>query len=67
MAADLAAVRDLCEVDDLAARLLASPRRPIVLLPRSTTGGPSRAAWQRGPWARTRPISPPPWPRGTGS
>ena len=40
MAADLAAVRDLCEVDDLAARLLASPRRPIVLLPRSTTGRP---------------------------
>ena len=68
MAADLAAVRALCEVDDLAARLLASPRRPIVLLPRSAPpGGPSRAAGQRGPWARTRPISPPPWPRGTGS
>ena len=34
MAADLAAARALCEVDDLAASLLASPRRPIVLLPR---------------------------------
>ena len=34
MAADLAAARALCEVDDLAASLLTSPRRPIVLLPR---------------------------------
>ena len=34
MVADLAGARDLCEVDDLAASLLASPRRPIVLLPR---------------------------------
>ena len=34
MAADLAAARRLAEVDDLAAQLLASGRRPIVLLPR---------------------------------
>jgi hydrogenase maturation protein HypF len=34
MVADLAGARALCEVDDLAASLLASPRRPIVLLPR---------------------------------
>ena len=40
MAADLAAVRALCEVDDVAARLLGSPRRPIVLLPRRDAGSP---------------------------
>ncbi|MEU8246668.1 carbamoyltransferase HypF [Nonomuraea sp. NPDC048916] len=34
MAADLAAVRGLCEVDDASAGLLTGPRRPIVLLPR---------------------------------
>jgi hydrogenase maturation protein HypF len=34
MAADLAAARRLCEVDETAARLLTSTRRPIVLLPR---------------------------------
>jgi len=34
MAADLAAARRLSEVDDAAAALLASPARPIVLLPR---------------------------------
>jgi hydrogenase maturation protein HypF len=34
LAADLAAARRLCEVDDAAAGLLASPARPIVLLPR---------------------------------
>ncbi|HEX4091028.1 MAG TPA: carbamoyltransferase HypF [Trebonia sp.] len=34
MAADLAAARLLCEVDSAAATLLASGRRPIVLLPR---------------------------------
>jgi hydrogenase maturation protein HypF len=34
MAAGLAAASDLVEVDDIAAGLLASPRRPIVLLPR---------------------------------
>jgi hydrogenase maturation protein HypF len=34
MAADLAAARELGEVDGTAAVLLASPRRPIVLLPR---------------------------------
>ena len=40
MAADLAAARALCEVDDLAASLLTSPRRPIVLLPRRDGAGP---------------------------
>ncbi len=39
MVPDLAAARDLCAVDELAERLLASPRRPIVLLPRRP-GGP---------------------------
>ncbi len=34
MAAGLAAARQLCEVDEAAAGLLASPRRPIVLMPR---------------------------------
>jgi len=34
MAADLAAARALCEVDEVAASLLTSPRRPIVLLSR---------------------------------
>jgi len=34
MAASLAAARQLCEVDETAAALLTSPRRPIVLLPR---------------------------------
>jgi hydrogenase maturation protein HypF len=34
MAADLAAAKDLAEVDDAAAALLTSPARPIVLLPR---------------------------------
>ncbi|HEY1642749.1 MAG TPA: carbamoyltransferase HypF [Streptosporangiaceae bacterium] len=36
MAGDLAAARQLCEVDATAAALLTSPRRPIVLLPRRT-------------------------------
>jgi hydrogenase maturation protein HypF len=34
MVPDLAAARELCEVDDLAAELLTGRRRPIVLLPR---------------------------------
>jgi hydrogenase maturation protein HypF len=34
MAPGLAAARQLCEVDETAAGLLASPRRPIVLMPR---------------------------------
>ena len=34
MVADLAAARRLCQVDETAAGLLTSPRRPIVLLPR---------------------------------
>jgi hydrogenase maturation protein HypF len=38
MVADLAGARALCEVDDLAASLLTSSRRPIVLLPRRTAG-----------------------------
>jgi len=37
MVADLAAARQLCEVDETAAELLASRRRPIVLLPRLAT------------------------------
>ncbi len=38
MVADLAAARQLCEVDETAAGLLASSRRPIVLLPRLPGG-----------------------------
>ena len=34
MAADVAAARELCEVDEVGQALLASPRRPVVLLPR---------------------------------
>ncbi len=34
MVPDLAAARELCEVDDAAVRVLSSARRPIVLLPR---------------------------------
>ena len=46
MVAGLPGARALCEVDDLAAGLLASPRRPIVLLPRraGATGAPTLAA-----------------------
>ncbi|MCW2908271.1 MAG: carbamoyltransferase HypF [Actinomycetia bacterium] len=45
MAADLAAARTLCEVDDVAASLLTSPRRPIALLPRRDAGpGAARLA-----------------------
>jgi hydrogenase maturation protein HypF len=43
MVADLAGARALCEVDDLAASLLTSPRRPIVLLPRRSAA-PDQAA-----------------------
>jgi hydrogenase maturation protein HypF len=39
MVADLAGARRLCRVDEAAARLLASPRRPIVLLPRRPGAG----------------------------
>ena len=38
MVADLAAARELVEVDDAAAAMLTSPRRPIVLLPRRGSG-----------------------------
>jgi hydrogenase maturation protein HypF len=34
MVGDLAAARQLCDIDDTAAAVLTSPRRPIVLLPR---------------------------------
>ena len=48
MVADIAAARELAEVDDVAAALLASPRRPIVLLPRREDGagqdGPGQVA-----------------------
>jgi hydrogenase maturation protein HypF len=39
MAADLAAARRLCEVDQTSAALLAGPRRPIVLMPRRADSG----------------------------
>ena len=39
MVADVAAARELCEVDEAAAQVLSSARRPIVLLPRLTGGG----------------------------
>src|SRR5215471_1890161 len=39
MVADLAAARRLCEVDETSARLLAGPRRPIVLMPRQDGDG----------------------------
>ena len=55
MAADLAAVRALCEVDDTAARLLTSPRRPIVLLPRRDTG----PGWRSRPAGGPRPVARP--------
>ncbi len=46
MVADLAGARALCEVDDLAASMLTSARRPIVLLPRraAAPGGDLLAA-----------------------
>jgi hydrogenase maturation protein HypF len=40
MVPDVAAARRLCEVDETAAGLLASGRRPIVLLPRRREAGP---------------------------
>jgi hydrogenase maturation protein HypF len=43
MVADVAAARRLCEVDDAAAGLLASSRRPIVLLPRLPGSGLAEA------------------------
>ena len=39
MVADVTAARRLCDVDDAAAGLLASARRPIVLLPRRPSAG----------------------------
>jgi hydrogenase maturation protein HypF len=43
MVADVAAARRLCEVDETAAGLLASSRRPIVLLPRLPGSGLAEA------------------------
>ncbi|HMD94820.1 MAG TPA: carbamoyltransferase HypF [Trebonia sp.] len=43
LAADLAAARLLCSVDEAAAGLLTSQARPIVLLPRLPSGGVARA------------------------
>ncbi|MGH3193026.1 MAG: acylphosphatase, partial [Streptosporangiaceae bacterium] len=43
MVADVAAARRLCEVDEAAAGLLASSRRPIVLLPRLPGSGLAEA------------------------
>jgi hydrogenase maturation protein HypF len=39
MVPDVSAARELCEVDELAAALLSSSRRPIVLLPRRAAAG----------------------------
>jgi hydrogenase maturation protein HypF len=39
MVPDLAGARELCEVDEAAARVLGGARRPIVLLPRRDQGG----------------------------
>jgi hydrogenase maturation protein HypF len=39
MVPDVAAARELCQVDELAEALLASPPRPIVLLPRRPAAG----------------------------
>ena len=44
LVADLAAARELVDVDDVAAELLTSRRRPIVLLPRSGAPGPALAS-----------------------
>ena len=55
MVPDLAGARELCEVDEAAARVLSGARRPIVLLPRLDHGGrhqTARAA-SRGPAAET--------------
>ncbi len=68
---DLASVRAVCAVDDAAAALLTSPRRPIVLLtphppvPRDARSIPRRAHKGRG--GGTLPHPPPPSPtRGEG-
>jgi hydrogenase maturation protein HypF len=55
MVADVAAARRLCEVDDVAAALLTSPRRPIVLLPRRDADLADAAA---GGSAAARPVAP---------
>ena len=43
MVADVAAARELCEVDEAAGSLLTSSRRPIVLLPRRPSAGQGSA------------------------
>jgi hydrogenase maturation protein HypF len=55
MVPDLAGARELCEVDEAAARVLSGARRPIVLLPRLDHGGRHQAARaaSRGPAAET--------------
>ncbi len=57
MVADLAGARALCEVDDLAAGLLTSPRRPIVLLPRRAAAL-DRPPGPRSPDRRARDREP---------
>src|SRR5262249_36131380 len=68
MVADLAAARELCEVDETGQALLASARRPVVLLPRRP-GAPAADAGAPGhrqprlmlPYT---PLHPPPRARG---
>ena len=63
MVADLAAAQRLCEVDEAAAALLASGRRPIVLLPRRPRARLAARGRPREPAARAdaavHPAAPP--------
>jgi hydrogenase maturation protein HypF len=52
MAADLSAARGLCSIDETAASLLTSGRRPIVLLPRLRPGDGTRVARAVAPGTR---------------
>jgi hydrogenase maturation protein HypF len=52
MVADVPAAARLCEVDQTAASLLASPRRPIVLLPRLAVGPTAPVARAVAPGSR---------------
>jgi hydrogenase maturation protein HypF len=52
MAADLSAARSLCEIDEVAASLLTSRRRPIVLLPRLRSGDGTPVAEAVAPGTR---------------
>ena len=62
MVPDLAAARELCEVDDAAARVLSSARRPIVLLPRPARdprrGGGGAGEPAAGAHAALHPAAP---------